>query len=53
MSYKFYKDPLSGEQKRMIQRLTDGAWIPMSEQNKDYQEYLAWVADGNTTQPAD
>tara|TARA_A100001391_G_scaffold197827_1_gene178660 strand:+ start:813 stop:974 length:162 start_codon:yes stop_codon:yes gene_type:complete len=53
MSYKFYKDPLSKEQKRMIQRLTDGAWIPMSEQNRDYQEYLAWVADGNTTQPAD
>ena len=53
MSYKFYKDPLSGEQKRVIERLTDGAWIPMNDENRDYQEYLDWVAEGNTTQPAD
>tara|TARA_R100000234_G_scaffold91467_1_gene59615 strand:- start:27 stop:206 length:180 start_codon:yes stop_codon:yes gene_type:complete len=27
--------------------------IPVSESNKDYQEYLAWVAEGNTAEAAD
>ena len=31
-----------------IRRLTDGAFIPISDDNTDYQEYLAWVAGGNT-----
>ena len=33
-------------------RLADGACIPMADGNRDYQEYLQWVADGNTPQPA-
>ena len=24
--------------------------IPISEGNRDYQEYLAWVAEGNTAE---
>ena len=31
-----------------ILRIEDNATIPMDEGNKDYQEYLAWVAEGNT-----
>ena len=27
--------------------------IPLAEANVDYQEYLAWFADGNTAEAAD
>ena len=28
-------------------------YIPSDESNTDYQEYLAWVAEGNTPDPAE
>ena len=30
-----------------------GYSIPFAPDNTDYQAYLAWVAEGNTPQPAD
>lgn len=36
----------------IILRLTDNASIPPAEGNTDYQAYLAWVAEGNTPDPA-
>ena len=36
-----------------IKRLADNAFIPFDPQNRDYAEYLEWLAEGNEPLPAD
>ena len=36
-----------------ICRKSDNAYIPFDEANTDYQEYLAWVSEGNTAEATD
>ena len=41
------------ESTNAILRKEDNAVIPFDEANTDYQEYLEWVAEGNTAEAAD
>jgi hypothetical protein len=56
-TYKLYKNS-DGEVKFVTKNydLSEGNIvidIPFDEANTDYQEYLAWVAEGNTAEAAD
>ena len=51
--YKLLNDPINGGQAQFIKRLADNAFIPFDPANTDYQEYLKWLAEGNTPLPAD
>jgi len=48
--YKLNTTILGTEQ---VIRLKDNAAIPFDPNNFDYQEYLKWLEEGNTPEPAD
>ena len=53
MSYKLPSKNILGETSNTIIRKADNVTIPFDEGNTDYQDYLAWVAEGNTAEAAD
>ena len=51
--YKLLANDETGLVRRMVIRVNDNTFIPFDPDNTDYQEYLKWVAEGNTPLPAD
>jgi len=50
--YKLTPINLEGVQNN-VKRLSDNACIPYDPANRDYQEYLKWLDEGNTPESAD
>jgi hypothetical protein len=51
--YQYFKLPNGTVAQDSIKRISDNAFIPFDPANTDYQEYLKWLAEGNTPEPAD
>ena len=48
-----YKLISSISSQQFVVRQSDMAQIPFDPANTDYQEYLEWLDEGNTPEPAD
>lgn len=54
MRYKLLVNPHTGlVDENVVLRLGDNVFIPVNEDNLDYQRYLAWLAEGNEPEPAE
>ena len=53
--YKLIKNPMTNQIVAVKKQLDDETVmsIPFDPDNTDYQEYLAWVAEGNEPLPAE
>ena len=53
MTYTQVWDHMKGQpHDGMIQRDEDGAFVPFDPDNIDYQDYLAWLDEGNAPKSA-
>lgn len=49
----YQKIERKGVEQPCVKRIADNAFIPFDPSNTDYQEYLKWLEEGNTPEPAD
>jgi len=51
--YQSVNNAKTAQPAQCIKRLSDNAFIPFDDANTDYQEYLAWLEEGNQPLPAE
>jgi len=51
--YKLGRAIIVGNEPKVVQRLSDGTWIPFDPDNTDYQAFLKYQADGGKVYGAD
>jgi hypothetical protein len=51
--YKLFKSDFGNNSTMYIIRMRDNVFIPFSDENTDYKEYLQWLAEGNELLPPD
>jgi len=51
--YKLCKPIWEGAEVSCVIRIADNACIPFDPANTDYQQYLKWLEEGNTPEPAE
>jgi hypothetical protein len=51
--YKQTQPIFEGTESKVVQRVSDNAFIPFDPMNSDYQEFLRWCEAGNEPLPPD